>query len=1221
MPTSTVIDPAAAGTSPDSDFRLLRLILIDSYSPGGEAIVRLDDGAIFTGENGSGKTSLIRLVPLFFGENPGRVTVGTEGFADFYLARSTSYIIFEYLRRDVVCQAVLYAGHAGSYTYRFLRCPYDIAQFLRDDGKTLIQNTELGTHLKTIGIVSSRALVLSEYRAIIQGRHSAGKDAAIQRAYVKDYAFTAGNHRLDHIDKIISGMFKRQADFKDFLRMVVSYISEDERDIAMSGDRARIGMWPVHMRAYQEVMRHRERMTEISAAGAKLDANESALQVLHAKLLVLIDYHDAQQSRLAKEHAEAGTKLDADIAAHQAKLSDIQEKEFAAAHLAKVDEEQVERLRQQHAAYRDDKIGEKADVVDKVADKRTELGSLRTRKGLLLGTKADIDQRYAGLALEIEKQFVRKQQAATQENTRIAHEFAPQASILDEQQRQEEQALREAAGTARDSVQANLNQAIAAQARWQAQSESPAADPAAEQTLQTRQTELEQARQALTVAAEAQRQAENRHKEVLVSFREQEERVLQAERAMEEQRTQIDTLIRRASPGEDSLLHFLRAHRPGWTGNIAKLIDPALLDLTDLSPSNVDEGQSLYGLSLDLSRINTPLFADEARLEQAIQSARARLADLQRTHTDATNGLAAIEREREAAVTAMAAKELAHQQANRQVATLTDDERAAARAVKESRRRNKVQAMEQAAALGRQVAALQAEIATGQTRLKEELSDVAKAYRTRHAQLNELMNARLGKVAEDLAAASVQCERGKADLDAERIGKLSKENVDTTALQNLEDKMAVLEGAIEDAERWAGDVAAWRVWTRNEWPRVPILEKNAAEQRKKESHHKERAQTLKTEWEARLAAETLRVKSIADGAKHSADTAQQARTNIPRLFDEYTPDPATRAANYEPAWVLEDLTSSAWKLLVEQRDVLVVLKKHLREIKAAFRTGHGSPTEQYFETTAASVDPDDDQPRAWIEPLRQWYHGRHEEFLRTLLLEAQSFGRLVNRFHSDLVDYDRKIKEFNGRMRSALSDTNPFQRISYIDVRFDSTITRKAYWEPIRAFVEEHQSWISGLGREMPPPSFAAGLTALLEHWELREGIKAERLGLIDVRGEVVENGKRKAFSDGPGLMELSSNGLSYLILTTICVAFLRMIRGGARTRLTMAVDELRDLDKKNIGILVKMLGDNGIDLVSACPDAEIDVLIHFKNRYIVTRDGEVPMIQEFQLDDEAVYA
>lgn len=43
-------------TDSTAEFRLLRLILLDSYSPGGEAIIDLSNGALLTGDNGAGRT-------------------------------------------------------------------------------------------------------------------------------------------------------------------------------------------------------------------------------------------------------------------------------------------------------------------------------------------------------------------------------------------------------------------------------------------------------------------------------------------------------------------------------------------------------------------------------------------------------------------------------------------------------------------------------------------------------------------------------------------------------------------------------------------------------------------------------------------------------------------------------------------------------------------------------------------------------------------------------------------------------------------------------------------------------------------------------------------------------------------------------------------------------------------------------------------------------------
>ena len=82
--------------SPSGGLPPVRLILIDSYSPGRVVEFPVDGGAVLTGRNGRGKTTLLQLVPIFYGENPARI-VGTEtnrlDFNGYYLPRLTSYIV------------------------------------------------------------------------------------------------------------------------------------------------------------------------------------------------------------------------------------------------------------------------------------------------------------------------------------------------------------------------------------------------------------------------------------------------------------------------------------------------------------------------------------------------------------------------------------------------------------------------------------------------------------------------------------------------------------------------------------------------------------------------------------------------------------------------------------------------------------------------------------------------------------------------------------------------------------------------------------------------------------------------------------------------------------------------------------------------------------------------------------------------------------------------
>jgi len=58
-------------------FGLQRLILIDSFSPSRIVVFPVEGGAVLTGRNGRGKTSLLRLIPVSYGESPNRL-VGTE---------------------------------------------------------------------------------------------------------------------------------------------------------------------------------------------------------------------------------------------------------------------------------------------------------------------------------------------------------------------------------------------------------------------------------------------------------------------------------------------------------------------------------------------------------------------------------------------------------------------------------------------------------------------------------------------------------------------------------------------------------------------------------------------------------------------------------------------------------------------------------------------------------------------------------------------------------------------------------------------------------------------------------------------------------------------------------------------------------------------------------------------------------------------------------------
>ena len=73
--------------------KILRIIMIDSLCRGERAEIILDGNTSLTGTNGIGKSSILRLIPVFYGAPPGSVVKSdgnNKSFADWYLPNESS---------------------------------------------------------------------------------------------------------------------------------------------------------------------------------------------------------------------------------------------------------------------------------------------------------------------------------------------------------------------------------------------------------------------------------------------------------------------------------------------------------------------------------------------------------------------------------------------------------------------------------------------------------------------------------------------------------------------------------------------------------------------------------------------------------------------------------------------------------------------------------------------------------------------------------------------------------------------------------------------------------------------------------------------------------------------------------------------------------------------------------------------------------------------------
>lgn len=1197
------------------DFKLRRLILLDSYSPGGEAILDLADGAILTGDNGAGKTSLLSLIPIFYGENPGRCTSGYSSFADFYLPNSTSYVIFEYSRRGHAYMAILYGVGEGSFNYRFIRGAYDLNLFTENgDGSTIIPAHDLKVRLKTVGVLHSPVMSISEYRNIIQGRVAGGHNFAESRALVAEYAFTDSGSKLVHIEKIVSGMFSRTVNFDDILRVIVDYISDDgNAAISITGVREQYAEWPSQFAAYNEVMQHAGVMAEVEGIDSRLKANSHELRLLHGKLLLLGQHYAAQHAQASAEHAELGSIQGKEQAEFNEALLQIQRSIAKAGADANEADERIQAIDAQAEGYARDNIAEKAGGVSRIPEMQASISTLGVRKDTLLGEYSKIEQQYQALAIVAEKEFLTSANGFNTQIEAARAQCEPKLAANRLSFQNEDRALQDGADGKFRALRLKRDEVLKQVVHWQEAVKNPVPAPELAKAQEKKLDEQGKAYEALQLAQAARRNLDNGKLAAMRAYSVQDGEFSQLRQRLSDVGVEEQRLLAHLNPDKDSLLHFLRASKSDWTTNIARVIRDDVLSMKALSPSLEGDGETLYGVSLDLGRIETPLCANEAALQEKLSSCRNEQGVLKKDIEVAETQLAALDKQRAEADAALTTHDIEVAGLTARLESLKKDVAVARRAVEDSINNARRQAQQQLKLTQEGIEECDRLIRAEDESLKRQRQDCAAHHNALEKTIREKRDDAVREIRVSLDNTTKSHRQRLEQLGVEKEKVLSERGVDTKMLQRIDTEIDGLMKLIQDGEDWRERVNTWRFWQQNE---LPNREKYAETARnckeiKKTADGDEKA--LADRWSTRLAEMQSKLSALDGNIRALTRDQDNIRNKVQQMAD-FPPSPTDMAHELDATWTAGGLFGQAIGLFSDRKALQAELGVHIRRIKASFSNVRGSPTEQYFSTMRAAVDPDDSNPAAWVKPLRDWFSREHEARRHILMMQASAYGALISDFHDKLVRFHKDVIRFNNDIQRALNQVNVFRCISNVVIQFDSALDKLKYWGDVTDFNKVYQDWKASR-TDMPPPEFAEGLKRLISHWEVREGIRAERRSLINIHGEVVENGNHKAFRTTADLEKLSSNGLSYLILCTIFVAFVRKIRGDAKVQITWSVDELLDLDTRNIRDLLVMLTENGIRLVSACPEANIEILDQFAKAYRIQRTAGHPEIVEFDVD------
>ena len=1219
--------PSPVAPAPQS-FKILRAFLIDSLAKGRVTELLTDGGAVITGRNGRGKTSMLQFLPMFYGVNPNKlVSPGKDSFIQYYLPNSTSYIVFEYQRDDGSLRLVVaYSNSTGDKVYyRFVRSGYD-KQFFVLDNNELVKNKDFRARLSELRIDCCQHQIenYADYKSVIQYGKITSSDRK-QQEYLKrlqaDYAYSRYGTQLNHVDKIALGMFSRKTNFEDLQAMVVDCVSEDagtESVHSIRSDRKKIEEWPRHYRAYSDVMRMEPVMHKADEEEAEHSQVRNTLSGIKAKLTLLAGHLLAEEGKERQAALDARAARDAGVSEHGDKVSSLEKSriqvEMKAAELHGKVKTLLELFEQYKANDIDSKV-EKTKVINQVLQ---DIKALEDRLAVLEGSFANIGAKYeqikVNLANELESDRARYREELD-EVARLCEEMINKAETRFNETEAELSAAAEAPLKALNEAlqEAGINLGVAQQ-----NAKNPQPDRKIFDLVQAKDEQVTRLRSIRDQADKKNRDASQNVDRCRRDEEAADAAVMKHIKRIGEQESLIESIRLAHTPAEGTLLHVLRNEHPEWKHDIAKVIREDVLLRTDLAPQFVDNAESIYGLTLDLAVLEPAPQADESIVQAQIDEAQEALNALQigRQAAEAAKATASAALKVALQVEKDTGRERLDAVSNVQI----NETELAALKLELRKSTNEAQAIADEALKQAKDAHAASKEAVSEFEGKQREAQAMRrnAYAQKRAQAISDRDNGVQRIKTNLKNREMTFESAVRDCNAERDEVLRKEGADVDQINALKNQLAELTKERDLIRSYWSEVQQYKLWVANEYPQRESLQAQAEEFSQKETEIADEIKAIEQAW--RLRSDALNATAAAADARVEVLTKEAGQVALGTERLEHV-SASEEFVAYDPTWTTDALIVLLGNQLDAEKLLIKKIAGYVQQIKKSFTQQVNTPPFDYMQEAGKRLD--SDSPLAWLKVFREWFATRHADMRQILMTEVRTITAEIELFHRKLSTFTNRINSFNRELQKYLDGSTCFDSISGLTVSIISTVDELKYWPAIKRVVEARREW-SEMSSELPDMEFVQMLEGLLDHWEMKSGINADFKHMVNIRGEVIENGNIRSFKNSADLDNVSSNGLSYLVLVIIFIAFLNRIRRNVPINLVWSLDELKAIDSGNIVGLCKLLSQNNITLVSAFPDPDAETLMLFKNAYTIESDRRLTTAvvtgQELNLHEVAAH-
>ncbi|GLS91541.1 ATP-binding protein [Psychromonas marina] len=1195
-------------------YQLLRIILIDSFWKKQVNELDLTGHTQLEGTNGAGKTSLMRLLPLFYGMRPSDIVSKVDqakNFADYYLPRDTSLLVYEYQRPyGQKCIVLASCSDGRGVHYKFIEGAYESHHFIDDKKRLTIK--EIESNYRREGAFCSSYLGVDKYRQVIQNLRSGRKIKDIRQLQMR---FSFSDSSAPHIDKVVNGTIEKNLDFDAVKKMLVEIASDhlarnniDEKE-KISLNKEDISHWLADIQASRAIQKVADKIALWQTDFTSLDSLLNKLQHLHFEMVAHQKVLQVKQQNYQTQKSTTITELDS-LETQLKDSSAIFSKDISKlAAQIEADQSRIDLLDEDKMNYEDNDAASFQLQADQAPRIQQQLNEVNEIIAAFEGNISKIQSKFEKLISQVKQQKMVDVSANKEQRFSIKESASVQLSVIAENQQAQLASLNEQLNAT--DLKLNMHkQALENEVQQvQQQQRNPSIEPELLSALEENQSSLGETHETHSLILGQQNEL-NSKLSVLESQRLQLLEKHQKEgRSLDKLKQQIHDVECQLRPPEGSLQHFL-SHQPDastWKDNIGRLLSTDLLNRTDLAPTWCGESTNMYGLQVDLLQLqesDLQLSEDQLRekaqlLDEKVLQITTNITTLEEQIKIANKDIQALGLTIAEAQQRCKQNELKLEQLKTQQVHLQDKK---ARAIK-------VQQLafeEQLKKLNSQQKDNRLKIEAFQEQQQSErlalhnmmLEQRMVVESDRDIQLEELDN-QLQKIeqsaSERLRDYKKQHSTALNELDPD--GEVDKRTQQRIELEKALDECAILSRKAREYAQFMNE----RYLHRDKL--VEVNQNREIEKRGFENS----LEDLKSEKGNAISNNQKSLKKLNTQLRSTAELLTQLsdsqhlceKSGISVLESENEP-------NNEA-----DLTVSFCFDWLKQFEVVEKrLAGQLQRFNETFKKNHASS--ELFENWQKLIADNDNFQGArnlfkYRDPITDLLSSAEQKQKNTYQLVTVN-ANMINEFYQHIENFGRRIKSIGKQLSKNVTALAHFEALADINVYTVMKQEELEYWGPLQQFAklfEQHRDDLrEGMG-DIPDDLVYA--MQKLSTYLPSDGFVLAHHNLFDIEFSISEKGQLKYARNARQLKKISSTGLSYLAMLSLYAGILGMLRGETQSPSTiiLPVDELGELAAENIDLLLKMFSDNHIRMLSASPSTDRHILSLYHRHYKI-KDNKI---------------